>query len=93
MSKKWEREDKIIDRLQLENKALKKQVKNLQKSIRRLNKGFHRLEEKEVIETKDIPSEAKKCWDCSGNYEICVIMNRRFRKCSDCGKRGKVKVI
>lgn len=94
MSKKHEREQRILERLHQENRQLKQEVKSLRNSIRKLNKGYHKLEEDDKIEKKDIPVEAKKCWDCTiGNYNLVIIMNRRFRRCDNCGKTGKVSLI
>lgn len=93
LSKRWEREEKIIDRLQIENKALKRRIKHLEKSIRKLNKGYDKLRVEDKVEEKDLPSEAKKCWECNSEYREIIIANRRFRKCQGCGKQGKVTII
>lgn len=93
MSKKYEREHRVLERLQIENKELKQKVKSLTSSIRRLNKGFQKLEEEEKIEEKDIPLPAKICYDCNvGEMVKTTILNRSWRQCNNCSKRTKTKM-
>lgn len=94
MSNKANREQRILDRLYQENRDLKKEVKSLRNSIRKLNKGYVKLEEEEKITEKDIPVEAKLCYDCNrANLEKIVVLNRYWRECPNCGKRTKTKII
>lgn len=92
MSKKHEREQKVLDRLQRENRELKQEIKSLRNSVRRLNKGFHRLADDDVIEEKEVPIEAKICYDCSvGHLQKVSILGRYWRQCNNCPKRTKTK--
>lgn len=91
---KWQREDKIQERLEQENRELKKEVHRLHKLVKKLNRGYHKLVEEDLVEEEHIPAEIiKKCWDCNGEYKEIIIMNRRFRQCQQCGKRGKVTLL
>lgn len=94
MTRKADREVRITQRLQQENRDLKQKVKSLRNSIRKLNKGFHRLEEEEKIEEKDIPLPAKTCYDCGvGEMVKTMILNRSWRSCNNCDRRTKVKIL
>lgn len=95
MSKKWQREEKEIDRLYKENRELKSQVRSLEKILKKANRGFRKLEEDDKIEESDIPKEiVKVCWDCkTGVLEKKIIFNRYYRECSQCLKRTKAKLI
>lgn len=95
--KKYEREDKIIDRLERENRELKNHIRGLTASIRKLNKGYNKFlfEDKEkeaVVSAKKI---AKKiCYVCHvGSMEKVSLGNRYFRKCTNegCENRTKTK--
>lgn len=100
MSKRQDREDRLIDRLQEENRTLKQINRSLQKQVKKLSRGYRKFlavqgaeEEKEAVqEAKEV---AKKiCWQCNtGEYREVIIANRRFRQCQDCGKRGKVTIL
>lgn len=93
MSKKHDREQRVLQRLQSENRSLKQEVKSLRNSIRKLNRGYHKLEEEEKIEEKDIPIPAKICYDCNvGEMVKTTILNRSWRQCSNCTRRTKVKI-
>lgn len=95
MSRKFEREEKEIERLQKDNRELKSENRTLRRRLKQLNKGYRKLEEDEIITSEDIPPEIKKiCWDCSiGNYNEVIIGNRRFRRCDNCHKTGKVTLL
>jgi hypothetical protein len=98
MSSKFEREEKLITRLQLENKKLKELNRSLSKKLKQLNKGYYKyLYESDTQQEKDtcIKEVAKKiCWDCAiGEYKEMVVLNRRWRECQNCGKRGKIKIL
>lgn len=95
MGNKADREVRIMDRLQRENKELKQEVKSLKNSIRKLNKGYHKLVEEEVIEEKDLPKPAKLCYDCNkAELQRKTILNRYWWECPNevCGKRTKTKL-
>jgi predicted nuclease with TOPRIM domain len=95
MSKKYEREIPIIDRLEKENRELKSENRRLFKLVRRLNKGFYKLLDEEVVEEQQVPEEVvKECWDCGkGKLLVRIVLNRRWRECDVCDKRTKVKII
>ena len=96
MSRKYDREDRIIDRLEQENKKLKQEVRTLQKRVKRLNFGYRKYLDTDPVEKEDKKSveiQQKKCYDCGGSYNLIIIHNRRFRMCDNCGKRGKTKII
>lgn len=94
MSKRYEREEKIIDRLEKENRELKKELRTYQKLLKQANKGFHKLRDDDIIEDKDIPASLKKlCWDCNGELIKMELLSRRWYICDQCGKRTKTKFI
>lgn len=100
MSKKYEREERIIERLQQENKILKSENRHLRKKLKELSKGYYKfmIAEDEFKQDEAIQSAKKVaekiCYDCSvGNYKEIIIHNRRWRQCDNCGKRGKVKIL
>lgn len=99
MSRKADREDRMLERLQLENRELKQTVRSLQKKLKQLSKGYYKFmvaqdEEQEKEAVQEAKETAKKlCYDCSGEYKEIIIINRRFRQCQDCGKRGKVTIL
>lgn len=99
MTKRHEREEKILDRLQKENRALKGENRRLLKKLRELGKGYYKYmvaqdeeQEQEAIQETEAAVE-KVCFNCSGEYRLFLIANRRFRLCQSCGKTGKVKIV
>lgn len=99
MSRRQDREDRLLERLQTENKELKQLNRSLMKKVKSLSKGYYKFmvaqdEEQEKEAVQEAKETAKKlCYECSGEYKEIIIVNRRFRQCQDCGKRGKVTVI
>jgi len=97
MSKRHEREQKVLERLHNENRELKQEVRNLKAGIRRLNKGYDKFQETDIPEEKikAVESAIKKiCFDCNqGEYKLIIVAGRRFRCCDNCGKRGKVSYL
>lgn len=96
MTRKTDREDRIIDRLHEENRQLKKKVKNLMLTVRKLNKGYYKVLEEETVESKDRLVEEitkKLCHECSGEYREIIVANRRWRQCQVCSKKGKVSIL
>lgn len=95
MSKRVDREDRYIQRLEEEIRELKKTKKSLEKRIKKLSRGYRAYLDKDFEEESDPKQEEKKiCWECGvGEYKLYVILNRRWRACSECGKRGKVKIL
>jgi hypothetical protein len=100
MSKRFDRENRVVERLQEENKKLKSENKQLLKRLREATKGYYRYmvadgfdQEQEAL--KEVKEIAKKiCYDCQiGEYKEIIIINRRFRECQNCGKRGKVTIL
>lgn len=93
MSRKADREVRVMQRLQQENRSLKQEVKSLRNSIRKLNRGYDKLVEEEKIEEKDIPIPAKICYDCNvGTLEKVSVFGRYWRQCNNCPKRTKTKM-
>lgn len=90
---KHKRNDDELSRLEKEIRELKAENRYLLKQLKKLNRGYYKLREEDTIE--DVPEIVKKmCWDCGfGEYQEIVIYNRRFRQCTNCGKRGKVSII
>lgn len=99
MSKRFDREQNEIDRLNKENRELKSLNRQLHKKLKQLNKGYYKYllnedddREKAIEEVKTVAE--KICFDCSiGEYKLMTIANRRWRLCSYCGKKGKVTII
>lgn len=97
MTKKYEREENLIEQLEKQIRELKSINRQLLKKLKVLNRGYHKflIEDGENEAVEEAQEIAKKiCWDCNiGNYELVIIANRRFRKCSECGKKGKISII
>lgn len=99
MSKKYEREQKVVERLEKENRELKSENRTLRRKLRELSKGYYKYmvaedEEQQLEALQKVQEVAEKvCWDCQGTYKLIVIANRRFRRCNDCGKQGKVTIV
>lgn len=97
MSKKFERDEKIIDRLELENRNLKSENRLLRKRLKSLSKGYHKflLEDGQNEAVEEAQEIAKKiCFQCGiGEYKEIIVVNRRWRQCQECGKKGKVSII
>lgn len=97
--RRQDREDSLLERLQNELRELKQTNRSLQKKLKSLSKGYYKFmvaqdeqEEKEAVE--EAKETAKKlCHECSGEYREIIIAKRRFRKCQDCGKTGKVTIL
>lgn len=95
MSKKYQREEKEIERLEEQVRDLKAQKRQLERRLKTISKGYRAYLDNDLEEPTPIKKEEKKmCWDCGvGEYKLHIIVNRRFRKCEYCGKRGKVKIV
>lgn len=100
MSKRQDREDRILERLQEENKTLKQINRSLMKQVKKLGRGYRKFmlaqDEGEVDDAVEkVKAAAKKmCFACGiGEYKEVIVMNRRWRQCSECGKRGKVTIL
>lgn len=90
---KNKRQEDETERLLKQNRELKATNRSLMKQLKKLNKGYYKLREEETIE--DVPEVVKKmCWDCGfGEYKEIIVHNRRWRACTNCGKRGKASII
>lgn len=92
MSKRTDREDKVTDRLERENRELKSLVKGLQKRLKRETKG-QRISYKNA--SKDEPLEPIKsytptCPECAkGELIFKEVFNRSWQHCSVCEYRTK----
>lgn len=102
MSKRFDREQRVIDRLEQENRELKKQVRSLQKHLKKLSRGYMNYLDQEDTNKEEALKEVKKsaeeaakvCWTCGQKtYNIVHVANRRFRRCKECGKQGKVTIL
>lgn len=101
MTKKFDRQETELERLQKENRELKSINRGLLKQVKKLSKGYYRYladEENAKEEVEEFVEETvnKVCWDCGiGDYKEIVIINRRWRQCQNeqCGKKGKVSIV
>lgn len=100
MSKKYDRENRIFDRLQEENKKLKQENKRLKKQVSSLSKGYYKFlytdtEEDTQEAVKQAKEVAKKiCFDCRmGELKLSILGNKYWRYCNNCTKRTKTKDI
>lgn len=95
MSKRFEREQRTVERLEKETRELKAENRRLKKWLKQLNKGFKKLEDDEIIEEKDTPEEIRKiCFECSrGELKLIIIGPRYVRACNTCEYRTKGKPI
>lgn len=100
MTKRIDREEKENERLIQENRNLKSENRHLKKKLKQLNKGYYKFlyaenEEEEQELLQEVKEVAKKiCWDCGiGEYQEKIVLNRRWRECSNCEKRGKTTIL
>jgi len=98
VSKKYQRRENEFERIEKELRRYKEENKHLRKKLKQLNKGYYKyLYESDTQKEKDecIQKIAKKiCWDCNtGEYKEVIILNRRWRQCDNCGKKGKIKIL
>lgn len=97
MSKKYEREEREVERLEKQVRELKSLNKSLLKRLRKLNKGYQSYLDKELEEETPkvlLKEEPKICFDCGkGTLEVKIVLNRRWRACTICSKKTKVKII
>lgn len=100
MSKKYNREESENDRLLKENRELKAINRSLLKQVKKLTKGYYKYLEDEESKKEDNVEEFveqtvnKICWDCgTGEYKEIIVINRRWRQCQNCGKKGKVSIL
>lgn len=100
MSRKSDREDRILERLQEENRTLKQVNRSLQKKLKTLTKGYYKFlnsdsqeeEQEAVFEAKQVAG--KICWDCKvGTLQLIDLVSRYYRQCDNCSKRTKSKPI
>ncbi|NJO65345.1 MAG: hypothetical protein HC836_46815 [Richelia sp. RM2_1_2] len=95
MSKKFEREQKIVDRLERENRELKQKLRQLTNSIRRLSKGHKKLQE--IEEPEELKREVRKvaekiCFECNlGTLQLQTILDKYYRSCNNCNYRTRAK--
>ena len=99
MTRKYERELKEVERLQLENRELKSRVRQLERRVKKLNKGYNQLDElTEDAEYKDfkeivIDVKSKLCYECNiGILEYVDLESRYYRQCSNCPRRTRSKL-
>jgi hypothetical protein len=89
------REEDQVESLERQVRELKSLNRSLMKRLKRVSRGYRKYLADDVDEPEEPKKEEQKiCYDCSrGIMEIKIILNRRWRECSVCGKRTKVKVI
>lgn len=96
MSKR-SKEDKLVEQLEGKIRELKQENRQLHRRLSRVTKGYKSYLDKEDLNSEIIMNkkeEKKICYECStGEYRLMVIGNRRFRRCTECGKTGKVTII
>ncbi len=100
MSKRHEREQRITERLQLENRKLKSENKTLRRKMRELSKGYYKFmvaedteEEQEAVQEAKATAQ-KICWTCKeGILELVNLGVRYYRQCSSCTYRTRGKPI
>jgi SMC interacting uncharacterized protein involved in chromosome segregation len=96
MSKRT-KEEKLVDQLEAKIRELKQENRTLHKRLSRITKGYKAYLDKEDLTEEAVVSkkeEKKICYECgTGEYRLIIIGNRRFRRCVDCGKTGKVTII
>lgn len=98
MTKKYSREESENERLLKENRELKSINRSLLKQVKKLTKGYYKYleDEENKEEVEDFVEETvnKICWDCgTGDYKEIIVVNRRWRQCQNCGKKGKVSIV
>lgn len=97
MTKKVDRELDLIERLEQENRELKSIKRSLEKRLKKLSRGYKAYLDKDLEEEPLIKApkeEVKHCWNCSTRtLEVKIVLNRRWRQCTSCDKRTKVKII
>lgn len=92
MSKKLDREEDLIQRLEKENRELKKTNRVLNRRIKRLSRGYKKAFDKD----DDPPAKPKEniCTHCNkGKIERKTILNRTWNECSVCDYRTKTEVL
>lgn len=97
MTKKFKREEDIVERLEKENRELKGLVRSLQKRLKKVDKDY-RAELEETKKEKAIQEDGKfhrvkvPCEHC-GKGEIIEVdlAGRIFFKCSVCDFKGRKK--
>lgn len=100
LSRKFDKEGKILDKLQQENKELKQTNRRLQKQVKELSRGYYKFlytetEEETQKAVNQAKNVAKKiCFDCNvGELQLTIIGSRYWRYCNNCSKRTKSQNI
>lgn len=98
MSKKFQREESILERLEQENRQLKAINRSLTKRLKSVSRGYRKFQDEENQDEKEnIIKEAAKelqkmCWTCRvGKLNKVELGNRYYRKCDSCPYRTKTK--
>ena len=89
MSRKADREDRVIDRLERENRELKSTVRSLQKRLARVTKGYRGDSDipQEKPKKKEPPKETL-CHECrQGNLTEVELIGRIIESCDFCEYR------
>jgi len=94
---KHEKEEKIVQRLERENRELKNTVRSMQRKLKQLNKGYYKFLIEEQLTQEEAVVEAKKiakkiCYQCHvGEMVKVTVGNRYWRQCTECDNRTKSK--
>jgi len=93
--------DKDLERLELENRELKRQVRQIEKKLKQVNKGYRKARDHEddlKDEPEDENSERIPCTSCDEGYldeTVFTLVNgktKSFISCKSCGFRPIVKL-
>ena len=98
MGRKRTEEDQV-ESLERKIRELKSINRSLMKRLKNVSRGYKRYLSEDVetpYEQGERPKkeEQKVCFDCGrGTMDIKIILNRRWRECSVCGKRTSTKLV
>lgn len=97
MSKKYEREEKALVRLEQENRVLKATIRSLNKRIRNVVKGYNKeLDNEYITSSKSFQEEPIKslCDQCNqGILSTIEVAGRTIKICDVCSYRSKAKKL
>lgn len=100
MSKKYERQQDDLERLEKELREYKAENKALRKKLKVVNKGYYKyLVASDKAEQEEASEQIKAiaikiCYSCNiGNLKLMILGNRYIRKCTNCDYHTKSKSI
>jgi hypothetical protein len=88
-------EEDQVESLERQLRELKSINRSLMRRLKNVSRGYRKYLSKDVDEPEEPKREAQKiCYDCGrGTMDIKIILNRRWRECSVCGKRTSTKMV